>query len=298
MDVIRPVTLTDAMLISSNVAEADYPTYNSGTTYAAGDKVIVTTGEHRIYESLQAANTNHAPIDSPLWWLDLGPTTRWAMFDSIVSTQTSNSGAISIVLQPGGINSIGLMEVVGSSVTVELVDPANASTVYSRTESLQISNAYNFYTHVFEPFAYKKHLIFTDIPTYANGLLHVTITAVNGGIAKCGVCAVGLARYLGELQYKPTASITDYSSKKTDDFGNTTLVKRAYSKRLSCVLVVDNPIIDEVFRVLSTLRSEPLAWYGSELFEATIVFGYYKDFNVVIDNVSFSTCNLEIEGLI
>ena len=224
MDVIRPVKLTDAMLISSNVPETDYPVYNSGTTYADGAIVMVTTGEHRIYESLQAANTGHTPIDNPLWWLDLGPTNRWAMFDSVVNTQTSNPGNISFVLQPGGINSLGLMELEGSSVTVELVDVGTSQIVYSRTENLQIQNAYNFYTHVFEPFAYKKHLIFTDIPTYATGMLQITITGINGAAAKCGVCTVGLARYLGMLQYRPTVGIIDYSTKKTDDFGRTTLV--------------------------------------------------------------------------
>jgi hypothetical protein len=296
MDVIRPVKITDGVLISSNVPENDHGVYNAGTTYANGDRVIVTTGSHRIYESLQNGNINHDPVASPTWWLDVGPTNRWAMFDSVISTQTSNAGSVSIVLQPGGINSLGIMEMEGASVSVELWD--GAVRVYERTEDLQIKNAYTFYTHIYEPFAYKKHLIFTDIPNYANGQLHITITGINGGIAKCGVIAVGLSRYLGDLQWQPTAGIIDYSSKITDDFGNTTLVKRAFSKKLSCVLQVESAIIDEVYRILTAIRSEPLAWYGSELYETTIVFGFYKDFSVVIDGYSHSTCNLEIEGLI
>lgn len=296
MDVIRPVSITDAMLISSNVPETDQSEWVAGTTYGEGNLVMCTTsGDHHRYESLQAGNVGHNPKDSPTWWLDLGATNRWAMFDSVVSTQTSNSGSIELVLQPGGINSLGLIEIEGSSVTAELFD--GATVVYSRTENLQISNAYSFYTHIFEPFAYKKHLIFTDIPTYATGQLHITITGINGGVAKCGVIAVGQSRYLGILQAKPTVGITDYSTKTTDAFGNLTLVKRAYSKRMSCVLWVGNDIVDEVVRILYNLRSEPLAWFGSEMYEATTIFGYYKDFSVMIESVDYSTCNLEIEGL-
>lgn len=296
MDVIRPVTITDAMLISSNVAESEYPLWAIGTTYALNAYVINPT-DHHIYKSLQAANVGNQPTTSPAWWLDYGADNRWAMFDSAVNTQTVSPGStLQVTLQPGGINSIGLINLIGSSVTVTLSDGINI--VYSRTEDLKIKNAYNFYMYVYEPFAYRQHLIFTDIPNYQHGILTVTVTGINGAQAKCGVCAVGLARYLGRLQYNPSVGITDYSTKETDAFGNPTLVKRAYSKRMTCTLQIDNPIMDDIFRILADFRSEPMAWFGSELFESTIIFGYYKDFSIVIESYPLSTCNLEIEGLI
>ena len=83
MQFIKPVSISDATLISSTIAETDYSAWSSGTTYALGDKVILTS-THRVYESLQAANTNHNPTEAAsTWWLDIGPTNRWAMFDDV-----------------------------------------------------------------------------------------------------------------------------------------------------------------------------------------------------------------------
>ena len=43
--VIRPVEITSAMLIASDVPEADYAAWNSGTSYAAGARVILTSSQ-------------------------------------------------------------------------------------------------------------------------------------------------------------------------------------------------------------------------------------------------------------
>jgi hypothetical protein len=53
-----------------------------GTTYADGDRVIVTTPNiHKIYESQQAANTGNDPTtDDGTWWLEVSSTNRWKLF--------------------------------------------------------------------------------------------------------------------------------------------------------------------------------------------------------------------------
>lgn len=60
MRVIVPVTPT---LISSTVPgpDAGEAVYNAGTTYALGATAI-STSMHRVYESLQAANTDNAAV--------------------------------------------------------------------------------------------------------------------------------------------------------------------------------------------------------------------------------------------
>ena len=52
--VIKPLTVTDAMLVS-NAPETDYADWSATTAYALADRVVRTT-THRIYESL-IANT-------------------------------------------------------------------------------------------------------------------------------------------------------------------------------------------------------------------------------------------------
>ena len=41
MQLIKPVTVTDTVLVSSNVPENDYAEWAVGTTYDTGDRVIV-----------------------------------------------------------------------------------------------------------------------------------------------------------------------------------------------------------------------------------------------------------------
>ena len=43
MKLIRPTTLTDAMLTSSTAPENDYAVWASGTAYAVGSRVILTS---------------------------------------------------------------------------------------------------------------------------------------------------------------------------------------------------------------------------------------------------------------
>jgi hypothetical protein len=43
---------------------------------------------------------------------------------------------------------------------------------------------------------------------------------------------------LGATEETPTISITDYSRRATDDFGVTTVVKRAFSRRMSVKLAL------------------------------------------------------------
>ncbi len=46
MDIIKPVTVTNDILTSSNVTEDDYSEWASGTTYNDGDKDIVIGTTH------------------------------------------------------------------------------------------------------------------------------------------------------------------------------------------------------------------------------------------------------------
>ena len=105
---LKPVTITTAMLISSTRAETDHSAWASGTTYAAADRCISTT-THRIYASVQGSNTNHNPTtDDGTWWIDVGPTNRWAMFDQTVGSITSQATPLTVVLDPGIISALAL----------------------------------------------------------------------------------------------------------------------------------------------------------------------------------------------
>lgn len=296
MKVLTPTPITDALFTSSTAPETDHAAYAAGTTYALGARVI-RTGTHRIYESLQNSNTGHTPESSPTWWLDVGPTNRWAMFDAVVGTATELASPLTVVLAPGYANALALLELVGSSVTVSMTSVSGGGTVYSRTVSLDASDISDYYDYFFSPFVQRSAVVLTDLPPYADGVLTVSITG--SGTVACGLLKVGLLTDLGITTSGVTAGINDYSVKETDAFGNTVLTERAWSRRLTAKVIVPKANFARVDRKLSDLRATPVVWITSEdeQLSPLVALGFAKSFNTELAYTWHYLCSLEIEGM-
>lgn len=284
------------MLTSSTVAETDHAAYNAGTTYTIGQRVIVTTGDHSIYESLQNGNTGNAPVTSPTWWLKVSATNRWKAFDIKVADQVSRATSINYVLAPGIIDAMALLNIDATSVQVTITDPTDGVVSDQTIDLTSAENVIDGYTYCFEPIIRRTDLALFDLPPYATASVSITVT-YTGGTAKLGELIVGRASRLGYTEYSPSVGIVDYSRKEVDTFGNYIVVQRAFSKRVSCNLFLDNGYVDEVVRQLSLYRATPLVWVAADDYTSLIVYGYYRSFDVVIPYPTQSTCSLEIEGL-
>lgn len=294
MKIIRPTTITDSVLSSSSVAENDFPTYSSGAAYAAGDKVIKAS-THRIYQSIQASNTNHDPATSPTWWLDIGPTNRWAMFDNAMGSATTATTSLTVTLAPGRIDSLALVGIDAASVSVTMT--AGGSTVYSKTASLiNDSGVTDWYSYFFDPIKAKDYFVISGLPVMSEATITITISKSSGTVS-CQGLVVGMKSDLGDTLISPGIGITDYSRKSTDDFGVTTLIKRAYARKLDCKLIVENTEIDRVVSTLAEVRATPVIWYGSDRYSSLVLFGFYRDFSVDIAYSTMSYCTLNIEGM-
>lgn len=295
MKLIRPTTITEAMLTACDVPETDYSAWSSGTTYALGNKVIYS---HKIYESLQAANTNHDPVTATTWWLDCGYDNRWKMFDAVVGSQTSQATSITLTLEPGLIDSMAFLDLEASTIDIVMTDPTDG-VVYTESIDL-VAKTYivDAYSYFFEPIITDDSVVLLGVPAYGSASIAITISNP-GGTAKVGTLVVGAQKDLGGTQYNPTVSINDYSRKDVDDFGNYTVVQRAYSKRLSCETWVANNMVDDLHRTLAAYRATPAVWVGTDdgSFSSMIVYGFYKSFSITIPYPDYSTCSLEIEGL-
>lgn len=297
MRIIRPVTVTDSMLTACNVPEDDYPIYNIETTYTVGQTVIYS---HEIYECL-IENTGALPDDNDGGtapkWLNLGYTNRWKMFDEKVGSQTTRAEVITLSIVPGIIDSIAFLDLEAASIDITMTDPIEGL-VYSETVDLvSKSTIVNGYSYFFEPIITTDSVVLLGIPPYANATISISINYATG-TAKVGTIAFGMQRELGETQYNPTVSITDYSKKEVDTFGNFSVLQRSYSKRLECELFIDNSTIDELHRILAQYRATPLIWVGTDVnYSSMIVYGFYRSFSIAVPYPTKSTCTLEIEGL-
>ena len=297
--VVQPLAITDAMLSAPNpnVPETDYAVWSSATTYALSARVILTS-THKIYQSLQASNLNKDPTTQPLWWVEVSPTNKWALFDSAVSTQTKQSTYIKYTVTPGQtINAIAALNLTNATQIVITVTSASAGVIYSRTVDVSPAPASASWWDWF--FGIKRaqtQCVLVDLPSYPDATIRFEL--YGGSSLAIGVLLIGQQRAFGAgIKYGAKVGIQDYSRKEKNDFGDTVLVQRAFAKRADFELMVSADEIDSLQGFLSDVRAVPCLWIGSTEYEATTVFGYYKTFDILISYPSQSDCNLQIEGL-
>ena len=300
MRLIKPVEITPAKLTNSNVPETDFPAWVSTTSYPIDTKVILN---HHIYQALAAVPADFMPgaelvtAENPAKWQDLGSTNRWRMFDSKVESLTTNPGTIVFTIKPGAVvNSLALFNLKGKSVTVSMVDPGEGE-VYRKQISLVDAGVTNWFDWFFEPIGRRTDLVVLDMPAYGSASIVVTIDA-GPEVAAAGHFVVGAVKQLGTALYGTSVGINDYSRKTTDDFGNTVVIQRSFSNRAEFDVALDTSEVARVRRLLAELRATPVVWIGEETYEATILFGFYKDFQIVFSGPTVSDCSITVEGVI
>ena len=300
MKFIRPTPINDARLVSSTVPETDHPPWNAATAYTAGQRVVHL---HRIYERAAPGTTPTQPQADPVNWLDVAPTNRWAMFDEKVGTVTTAPDAITVVLQPGRLNSLALLGVDASLLTVTLV--AAGDTVYSASLDLDSGvQVGNWYEYFYEPIYQQSEVVITDlldaalldVPAYGEGVLTVTLSRPGGSVS-CGMLVVGLVTDLGRTEMGAQVSIRDFSRKEPDAFGNFALVQRDYSKQMQLNVVVPAEKVDSVVKTVSRYRATNVVWIGSSRYGALVVYGFVADWSLVMENYTMSKFNAKIEGM-
>lgn len=298
MKMIRPMAVNDAALLSSNIAETDYAAWAVGTTYALAARVMVVAANvHKVYESLQAGNVGHTPATSPTWWLEVGNTNRWRMFDQSITSQSSNADSIDVSMQTTGrIDSVALLNVSAATAHIQMTDTVDG-TVYNKTYNLvSDSGITDWYAYFFEPIARKTDLVVSDLPVYSGAVVRVLLSEA-GNTVLLGALVVGLSKQVGGTQYGAKIGIQDYSVKTRDAFGNYSILERSFNKTAAFTLLVDNGFVDQLFTMLSSVRATPVVYVGSDNFSSMAVYGFFKDFDITVSYPKHSICTLQIEGL-
>ena len=293
--VVRPVTVTDSILVSTNVPETDYAAWSSATTYDITDRRIKA---HKVWESLQAGNLNHDPETSPTWWIEVGPTNAWKLFDTSNSTATAQAGSMTYVLAPGvGVNALAALNVRGCNDVQVVVDHPTLGQLYDKTTSLtSLPGSSGWWEWFYGTRTAPPLMVATDLPGVPGCTVTVTFTGTSE--LSVGVLMVGEQTQVGiAVQQGARVGITDYSRKETNDFGDTVLVQRAYAKRATFDVPIESHLVDDAVEFLSGLRASPCLWIGSGLYASTVIFGFYKDFEVNLAYRTVSECSLTIEGM-
>lgn len=278
--------------------------YNAGTTYALGATV---SSAQRVYESLQASNTGHAlpvlPETQTEWWIDVGPTNKWAMFDADSNTQTVQASPLTVVFAPGErINTIGVTGLEAQSITITATSVFGGGVVWGpETTDLIIRGVTDGYTYAFEPFGTRPSLVNFDFPPYSDIVVTIIISSASGNV-KCGSIVAGTYVYIGDVQYGAKGDALNFSTIDRDLYGTATLVKRRSVPKTNQSLIADAIYVNKIRAARTALNAVPALWTGlddgsSNYFDMLAMMGVYKQFEIDASNYTHATINLEIEEI-
>lgn len=249
---IVPGTFT---LDASNVPENDYPAWVSGTTYAVGDRVIRTT-THKVYEDVIGGVSNTAPESDPTRWSVVGSTNRWRAFDASLGQSVTQSGSITYtVTLTSKARAIAFVGLAATSLRVVVKDAsATPVTKYDEARNLVdtsgVSDWEQYFTYEQE---YDPEQVFMGLPAYNGYSIEITIDA-GGGTAEVGEILIGRDVPLGEIESGARSGFTDYSARNVDDYGNTTLIRRAFARKSEWPLVFETISNRRIQRELERAR--------------------------------------------
>ena len=301
LSVIVPIAITDANLVSSTVAEADFDTWVVGTSYALGARVVLG---HRIYESMRASNLGKDPrLDinraSPTpWWQDVAPTNRYAMFDNEVSTQTTAMSSMTVVLRPGAFSAVFLAGLDAEQLEITIRESSGGTVIYHHIDGLEGSAPADYLEYYYDRFKPATDFIVTGLDPFSASEITITLSRTSG-VVRCGVLTVGDLRPLGRTQYGATAEPRSYSYIKTDEFGKTTIKKRKSAKDMTASAVLDLAEANSVLEILMETMGVPCVWIGTDIPE----YAGLRTFGLGTGKVTFDIFNranlsLTVQGLI
>jgi hypothetical protein len=309
MNFIKPITITDAMIATgTSIAEpaAGETEWVSAASYTAGDTVI-RTQTHRKYIALQThSGRTTAPESDPTYWDDVGPTLRWAPFDSYISTGATATTTLTYVLNPGYFNALALYGLVGTNISITIKDAPGGSTIYSFTSPL-FEDPAGWYEYLFVAPKPITKFARSNLPIRPEAELTITVTAATGQPVGIGMIVVGdLVDLVGDLaefggtEYGSMAEPVTYSYIKTDEFGNTTIVRRHRSTNMTAKIVLPSERTDEALRQIQEVLDVPVAWIAKPNrsgFQGLNVFGLGSA-RVTYESPGLSRIDLNVKGMI
>lgn len=296
LEIVKPITITDAILTASNVLENDHAAWDSATAYVTGNRVIVVA-THSIYEALRNS-TNKPPATSPDDWIFVSPTNKWAMFDTSNTTKTRRALTMSCTITPGRvINTVAAIGVTASTAQVIMTDPVDGVVYDKIIAMLGVIPSPTWHAYFFADTIDMTEAVFNDMPSYGTANVQIIFDRATGDVS-CAALLIGQKTAFGVgVEYGATVGIVDYSRKEADIFGNVNLVRRASAKRIDIEMLVPKNELQGMYQFFGTITATPCLWIGKKDFDLLTVYGWFNEFEISIDYPTYAFCSLEITGM-
>lgn len=281
--------------------------YNSGTVYPLGATVYSSTA-HRCYESLQAANTGNPlpvlPETETDFWIDIGPTNAYAMFDLERNTQTVVDGTLTVVVTPGQrINSLCALGMAADNLVESGSSAYGGGVVHSNTRDLVTREVLDGYDYSFAGFDTVPSFVTTDIPAFSDISMTLTLTRnAGGGNVKCGSFVVGSFVELGTTVASAVDDAVSFSTVTRDIYGTATLVKRRAIPKNDYEVRIPKYLVRRARAIREYLNATPAVWLGitddeDGIFESLLILGIAQQFSFRHDLPDYSIISLRLEEI-
>ncbi|HEY8035207.1 MAG TPA: hypothetical protein VIF37_06420 [Methylobacter sp.] len=306
MRVIPPLTITDARLTSSSIAEPDTGevVWVATANYAVGTTVIRTT-THRKYECQIAGVDATLPELATTRWLDVGPTNRYAMFDMLRSSATVAPLTLTTVLTPGErVDSIALLGMVADSASFTMTSAAGGGIVYdSGMINLRRRRVFGWRDFLYAPFIRQPSAIFFDLPPYSDATITITLTISSGNV-ECGACVIGRQVYIGAVQYDAESTALNFSTVTRDFAGNVnTMTPRRNVPQTIQRIECDKSRVDSIYDLRNIMAGRPGVWSALDdstsdgYFAALLILGFYTKFTINVRDPLIALASLDLEEI-
>lgn len=257
----------------------------------AGGNSINTTG------SQSGTHSVNRSLDDPAQWLDLGPTNRWGMFDSEYGTITTNADTIEVTIVPDGrLTGLALFNLNAASVQVTMTDAIDGVVFDESFSLVDNSNVANIYDYLFAPLIRKTKLKVEDLPPYVGADIDVVIDNT-GGTAQCGNLVPGYVRETGTTIYGSGVGFISASRKEETGYGGITITPRGTRASATLEVVVNERMVDEVYRLIKEREALPTVFIGTGNYESTLIYGFVRNMQLPLAS-NQTTLTLDIESLI
>jgi hypothetical protein len=237
------------------------------------------------------------------FWEEVGATNQHKMIDEYVNTRTENTALIDVRFPVERVDFLTLFGLEADEVTVTLWNSTETEVVWSGTYDLIYSgagivNIVDWFEYFFGEFSARSELLVSIGAIVFQGVIQIEISGGEDETVACGNAVCGRLFSIGETQFGMDLGMLDFSKYETDEDGRTKVVPGYWSKKMEATVYMPNSYVDSVHKRLSGLVGIPTAWIGDSEYEASIVYGTFRDFSVTVEGPSHSFCSIEIEGLI
>tara|TARA_R110000850_G_scaffold141207_2_gene263015 strand:+ start:843 stop:2702 length:1860 start_codon:yes stop_codon:yes gene_type:complete len=262
----------------------------------AGDGYIY---EDNVYEVL--IDNNDQPDEGAALaipsWINAGATNPLRLFDGKLDSLTTAPNQLIINITPLElVMGMALFSLQGETLRVTMTDSVDGVVFDTGAISMiDNSSVTDWWAFNFDPYIDASDFVSISIPPYLGATIQITIDGGSG--VAVGEVVVGRVHGIGTTQFGSGVGILDFSEKEQDQFGNFNIIPRKFAKRAEYDVKVATVEVSGVQRVLSKFRATPIVWVGDVERDETVIYGFFKAFDIVLSSPSLSEVAITVEGL-